>query len=648
MRLVRVGLGSIDTTVGAFRENTDRALALAHDMAANEVTIGVFPEQAIGGYPVEDLIQWQGFVERQWPELERFARETAGLATVFVIGVSVLHDGLRYNCAATVAGGSIRSLTPKEKLPTYNVFYEGRTVSRGVPGAFSDVGGVPFGDLVVRFDFGTIAPEVCEDLWSPEGPTKRRTYSGAELVCNLSASPFRLGVVQTRRELIATRAADYQCSFAYANLVGANDGLIFDGGGYLNQNGKWMLEAPRWRQGFAAATVDLDRTTRLRAENTTWRIDAETYLADRAAVTTVDVPTAEFSTASSRAALTYPVPAHGSFFLPEPAPRGSPREEFFEEILDALTMGVGDYFEKNPVFRTIGVALSGGRDSLLTLLIAHRYASRVRPDDPGSLLRAFYMPSRHSSAETRRAAETICRELGVPLEIVPIDEAYERELAATEEMLGPGETVTELTRQNIQARIRGQRMWNWSNSSGGLFLQTGNMSEKAVGYTTIGGDLEGALGVLANVPKTVVMALLAYLQEQTSYAGIGLVLAKPAGPELAPDQEGEKELMPFPVLDACFHLFAAEKLLPEEVEEALVVMFPGHTRDQLRAWVEKFTRLFLGSIYKWVQAPISLHIGNLDLDRERALQLPVVQNQEWAAIAKPELEVTSRRRFDGA
>jgi NAD+ synthase (glutamine-hydrolysing) len=175
MRLVRVGLGSIDTTVGAFRENTDRALALAHDMAADGVTVGVFPEQAIGGYPVEDLIQWQGFVERQWPELERFAQETASLATVFVIGVSVLHDGLRYNCAATVGGGSVRSLTPKEKLPTYNVFYEGRTVSRGVPGAISDVRGVPFGDLVVRFDFGTIAPEVCEDLWSPEGPIRRRT-----------------------------------------------------------------------------------------------------------------------------------------------------------------------------------------------------------------------------------------------------------------------------------------------------------------------------------------------------------------------------------------------------------------------------------------------------------------------------------------
>jgi NAD+ synthase (glutamine-hydrolysing) len=636
MRLVRIGLGSINTTVGGFRDNTDRALAIAHDMARDGVTIGVFPEQAIGGYPVEDLIQWQGFVERQWTALERFGRETADLPTVFIIGVSVLHDGLRYNCAATVAGGVVRALSPKEKLPTYNIFYEGRTMSRGVPGAVSDVNGVPFGDLIVRFDFGTIASEVCEDLWSPDGPTKRRTYSGAELVCNVSASPFRLGVVQTRRELIATRAADYQCCFAYANLAGANDGLIFDGGGYVNQNGKWMLDAPRWRQGFAAATVDLDRTTRLRAENTTWRIDAEAYPAAQTPVKTIDVPAHEFSTALSRAKLTYPVPAHGSFFLPDPAPRPSPREVFFEEILDALTMGVEDYFEKNPFFRSIGVALSGGRDSLLTLLVAHRYASRARPEDPGSLLRAFYMPSRYSSPETRRAAETICRELGVPLEIVPIDEAYERELAVTEAMLGPGETITELTRQNIQARIRGQRMWNWSNSSGGLFLQTGNMSEKAVGYTTIGGDLEGALGVLANVPKTVVMALLDYLQEQTGYEGIGLVLAKPAGPELAPNQEGENELMPFPVLDACFHLFGAEKLLPEEVEEVLVTMFPCYTRDQLRAWVEKFTRLFLGSIYKWVQAPISLHIGNLDLDRERALQLPVVQNREWAAIERPD------------
>ena len=628
MRLVRIGLAHVNTTVGAFAANTDKAIRLAGAMAADGVTVGVFQEQAIGGYPVEDLIQWQGFVDGQWPHLERFAAATAAFPALFVVGVAVDWQGLRYNCAAAVAGGAIRALVPKEKLPTYNIFYEGRTFARGVIAGRAEVRGVPFGDLILACDFGTVALEVCEDLWSVEGPIKRRSYSGAELVCNVSSSPYRLGVVQTRRELIATRAADHGVIIAYANAIGANDGLIFDGGGFVNQNGKPMLDAPRWREGFAAVTVDLDRTSRLRTENSTWRLDQEAWAVTSEPVPAVEIPETVLSTAAGRARLTYPVPASRSFFLPDATAPVDPRAAFCEDLLDALALGLGDYFEKNPFFKLIGVSLSGGRDSLLTLLVAHRYASRVRPDDPGSLIRAFTMPSRHTSAETLAAAETICGDLGVPLEVVPIDEAYERELAATEAMLGGG-PVSEITRQNIQARIRGQRMWNWSNSAAGLFLQTGNMSEKAVGYTTIGGDLEGALGVLANVPKTVVMVLLDYLLETTGLEGIRRVLAKPAGPELAPNQVGEEELMPFPILDACFHLFAAEKLIPAEVEIALAAMFPELPADGLHGYVEKFTRLFLGSIYKWVQAPISLHVGALDLDRERALQLPVVQDRSW-------------------
>jgi NAD+ synthase (glutamine-hydrolysing) len=172
-------------------------------------------------------------------------------------------------------------------------------------------------------------------------------------------------------------------------------------------------------------------------------------------------------------------------------------------------------------------------------------------------------------------------------------------------------------------------MWNWSNSAGGLFVQTGNMSEKAVGYTTVGGDLMGALAVIANVPKTVVMYLLDYLQDSTGLEGIRRVLEKPPGPELAENQVGEEELMPFPVLDACFYLFAGEKLLPREVALALGVMFPETPDEKLKAYVDKFVRLFLQSIYKWVQSPLSLHIGNLDLERERALQLPVVTRPDW-------------------
>src|SRR6202035_3878139 len=146
----------------------------------------------------------------------------------------------------------------------------------------------------------TVAVEVCEDIWSPDGPMRRRCYSGAELVLNLSASPYRAGITGTRREMIATRASDNQCTIAYANLVGGNDGLVFDGGGYVNQNGRPMLDAPRFREGFAA--VDLDRTTRCRREASTWRGDLESFRREHRLV-----PEVRFSEATGdRTHLAYP------------------------------------------------------------------------------------------------------------------------------------------------------------------------------------------------------------------------------------------------------------------------------------------------------------------------------------------------------
>jgi NAD+ synthase (glutamine-hydrolysing) len=413
---------------------------------------------------------------------------------------------------------------------------------------------------------------------------------------------------------------------AYCGLVGANDGLVFDGGGYVAQNGRLVHAAPRFREGFSAATVDLDRTTRLRREITTWRTDQESFAAVAPQILHVKVtePTAD------RSRLRYPAPVHQSFFLPAPPPAQprTARIDFCEDLLDALALGVGDYFTKIGAFKTIGVALSGGRDSLICLILAHRWALSVGKK-PREVLRAFFMPTRYSSPETQAAAVAAARDLDVPLEIVSVDEAFETELKAIEKMLQPGETLTQMARQNVQARLRAERMWSWSNCAAGLFVQTSNMSEKAVGYSTIGGDGEGALALVANLPKTVVNYLLDYLYEKTQWEGIRLTLVKPASAELADDMEDEKDLMPFPVLDACFALYAGEKMSPDEVNVALRAMFPEHAPAQLDAWTAKFARLFTQSIYKWVQAPLSLHVGNLDLDRERALQLPVVQRTEW-------------------
>lgn len=623
MRLAKLAVACVSPTVGAVTANRTRLVALAREMAAAEVTLGAFPEQVIGGYPPEDLVQWRGFLDGQRRELDAFARETAALETVFVLGLAVGIGGQLFNCAAVVHGGRILGFVPKEKLPTYNVFYEGRTFSRGGPGLSMDAGGVPLGDLIFAFDFGIVAIEVCEDAWSPDGPMRRRAYAGAEIIVNVSASPYRMGIDHTRREMLATRAADTQTLLLYANAVGGQDGLIYDGGGFVFQNGRRVFEAPRFTGGWWSAVVDINRTQRLRLENTTWRSDCESARLTGNPVRVIEVAGAT----ADRSRLTYPAPDGGSFFLPASrAAQADPRDAALDDLFEALALGVTSYYEKTGAFTSLGLALSGGRDSMLTALVAWRAAQLIEPGP--ARVHAFYMPSRHSQEATRDAAERLARELGIGLAVVPIDEATDREIEVVTAMLG-GTPPTELTRQNVQARLRGQRMWNWANTSGALFLQTGDMSEKAVGYTTMGGDLEGALSVIANVPKTVVVALLERLHARFGFSGIAATLATEPGPELADRQEAERELMPFPVLDACLHLYAGEKMSCDEIAAALGSLFPDTSTEQRNTWATRFTTLFTQSIYKWVQSPLCLHVGSLDLDRERALQMPVVQKREW-------------------
>ena len=628
MRLVKLAVASLSPTVGAVRSNTAALVASARSMADSGVTLGAFPEQVLGGYPPEDLVQWRGFLDAQRRGLHAFAADTADLPTVFVLGLAVPVQSLLFNAAAVVHRGRVLAYVPKEKLPTYNVFYEGRTFSRGGPGLSLDADGVPLGDFVFAFDFGTVAVEVCEDAWAPDGPMRRRCFSGAEVIVNVSASPYRMGIVDTRREMLATRAADNQTVLVYANAVGAQDGLIYDGGGFIFQNGRLVHEAPRFVEAIATAVVDLDRTRRLRLEHTTWRADCEHFVRRDHPVPTIRAA----GVTADRSQLTYPPPPGGSFFLPAPSPPPvDARDAALDDLFEALAAGVASYYTKTGAFRSLGLALSGGRDSMLTLLVAWRAAARIlgpAASPPGDLITTFYMPTRHSQEATRTAAHELAAALGVALHTVPLEEAYDREVEATRTMLG-GQPPGAMTRQNIQARLRGQRMWNWANTSGALFLQTGDMSEKAVGYTTIGGDLEGALSVIANVPKTVVEALLRRLHARFGFAGIASCLATAPGPELADQQVAEHELMPFPILDACLHLYASEKMSPHEMASALVSICPGEDPARLAACAERFATLFTQSIYKWVQSPLALHVGSLDLDRERALQMPVVQRTEW-------------------
>ncbi len=653
MRLVRIGLAGINNTVGAFRSNTDQVLERARQMAQDQCTVGCFQEQVIAGYPTEDLIQWEGFVGAQWQQLERFAKQTEPFRfpAVFVLGLTVEEGGHLYNCAAVVGSGKIFGIVPKEKLPTYGVFYEGRTFTPGIPGRVTRVRGVPFGDLIFQFPFGVLSAEVCEDIWAPDGPMRRRAYSGAELIVNVSASPWRAGVLETRRELVSTRAADNQATVVYVNQVGGNDALVFDGGGFVCQNGRMLAEAPRWREGLTLQVVDLDRTVRLRHENTTWRSCCELFLKESRPVEMLAYQDGALPDAVSgdQTEYYYPAPAHKSFVLPPAGCPENPRDQYFEDLLAGMKTGLAGYFEKTGAFERIGIALSGGKDSALTLIVTWLYArdkfAGLEPEAGRAALRdfihCFSMPSRFNSGTTREISRSLCEELGVTFREVSIEDAFQREVAAIQAMLGPEREPTRTTLQNIQARVRGMRMWSWSNSARAMWVQTGNMSEKAVGYTTIGGDLMGAYSLLGNLPKTVVIELLRYLGHNYGGQSVQKLLVTKASPELEEAQEGEKDLMPFPVLDACFSLFAGEKLMPAEVYQALRAMWsdeelqamrPDYQPGILREWVRKFVALFIGSIFKWVQMPQAVHLGTLDLDRERALQLPVVESREWLAL----------------
>ena len=512
-----------------------------------------------------------------------------------MLGLVVARGAHLYNVAALVHAGRVWGLVPKEKLPLYNVFYEARTLARGAAGLSDVLDGVPFGDLLFDLDFGTVALEVCEDGWSPDGPMRRRSYAGAELVVNVSASPFRVGISETRREMIATRAADCQVTLAYVNLVGANDGLVFDGGGFVAQNGRMLLEAARFREGVDAVTLDLDRTR------------APPHREHHVARGPGRVRGARAGGAEARAgeggradglhvgarAARLRRPAEPELL---PAAVGGARARRATPSARSCSTrspsGVGDYFEKNGCFRTIGVALSGGRDSLLVLAIARRWidmrwhdapgagAAGEGPGDPARLLPADALllggdarRRRADGARLRRAASRSCRST------TPSSGSS----AAVEKMLQPGEALTALARQNVQARVRAERMWTWANAAGGLFLQTSNMSEKAVGYVTIGGDGEGALSVIANVPKTVVNYLLDWLLREDPGRGHPPHAARsPRAPSWRADQEDERELMPFPVLDACFALFAGEKMAPDEVALALRSVFPEHAARAAR------------------------------------------------------------------
>jgi NAD+ synthase (glutamine-hydrolysing) len=627
--------------VGDFTGNCTRLRAVINQARTQGVHLLVTPELAISGYSLEDRVWWADIARRSWDNLQALAEDSTGI-TVFV-GLPVRIDALMYNATALIHDGRVRGLILKKFLPTYSIFYEGRNWAAWNEGT-TDINGVPAGDLVFRLPYGVVSAEICEDLWSTRSPARQRVLAGAEVMCNLSASPFTPRKNRQRRRLVQGAASSFACVYAYANLLGCdNSRLVFDGGGFVATPDGVVVEGPILSSDYwtlATGVVDLDDIARVRAENSTWRQEVARQEAAGAPLV-VDASDGAFEPAAVE---DYAAQMPSSFFSPEAADIGDEAAAYLDELFDALVLGLRDYFEKVGAFNCFLIALSGGRDSALCLLLAvhaakalnkgqdaERYADRVK---------TVYLPNKvYSSSATKDAARSLAGELGVPFQVVSIEEEAEVAFRKAAEMAGGEDAVTPIARQNLQARVRGNMMLNWANNESALLLVTSNLSEAAVGYTTTGGDNQGGYSPIANVPKTLVSRLLAHIVQRDGLPSLQKVLDIPPSAELAPDQQDEADLMPYAVLDDLLYLFARRRMALSDCWRILVYRHPDYDAGQLRTWTANFGKLFAYNQWKREQLPVTMKVLDLDLDPKTGFRFPVTQSieDELAELAAAEL-----------
>jgi NAD+ synthase (glutamine-hydrolysing) len=524
----------------------------------------LFPELAVTGYPPEDLLLRPAFIRAARRTVETLAAEVKGLTAL--VGAPHLDRDL-FNGCFVLADGEIQHVYRKRFLPNYGVFDENRYFAPG-----DDL-------LLLRFGDVLVGPTVCEDIWQPGPPTTDLALAGAQLVVNISASPFHVGKDREREEMLRVRARDNSCFVALCNMVGGQDELIFDGGSVvLDDEGELIARASSFEEELLV--VDLDPVSavgrRLR--------DVRRRSLARERGGTPDPVVLDLGPGASQPSLLRPAPA-------------IPLDDL-DQMRLALELGLRDYVRKNG-FGDVVIGLSGGIDSALTAAIA---VGALGADK----VHGVSMPSRYSSEATRGDAGRLGESLGIDfreIAIEPMVETFTAALAPAFEGRDP-----DLTEENLQARVRGTLLMALSNKFGWLVIATGNKSELSVGYSTLYGDLAGGFALIKDVYKTDVFRLSLRLNERAGRELIPQsIIDRAPSAELRADQLDEDSLPPYPALD--------------RVLEAYVEL--DRSRDELSedgfdpAVVERAIAMIDRAEYKRRQAPPGVKLRPKAFGRDR-------------------------------
>ena len=610
MPQLRIALAQVNATVGDLAGNGDLVVSWTRQAAGAGARVVVFPEMMLTGYPVEDLALRSSFVEASISALHEVAARLAddGLGGVAVVAGYLdrrtglaprlgLPAGAPLDAAALLYGGRVAVTSAKHHLPNYGVFDEYRYF---VPGNTLPV-------FRLRCSDGEpvdVAIAICEDLWQDGGPVAVCRVAGAGLLVVPNASPYERGKDDTRLELCQRRAREAGAALAYANMIGGQDELVFDGDSIIvDAAGRLLARGPQFEEALVLAELDLPAARR-DYEPGQQQADA----ADGSVMTIERIelasPAAGPAGASGDGAGSGEAGAAGA---PAPAIHVAagagplwPRLSDPAEVYQALVTGVRDYVRKNG-FGSVILGLSGGIDSALTATIA---ADAIGPDRVNVVL----LPSRYSSDHSVSDAEELAKRQGLQARTVPIGpmlDAFEAEL-----------DLHGLAAENLQARIRGMILMSLSNEENHLVLTTGNKSELAVGYSTLYGDSAGGFAPIKDVLKTLVWELARWRNQEAAARGeVPPIpensITKPPSAELSPGQLDTDSLPDYQELD---------QLLDDYVEKdmgAEALIAAGHD-PQL---VARVIRLVDRAEYKRRQYPPGPKITVKNFGRDRRLPI---------------------------
>lgn len=496
---VRIALGQFNASVGDISANVEAIGKLLQDAKSDGVDVVIFPEMCVCGYPPEDLLHKPHFLEDTRIAVDKLASEVSGI--IAIIGFAEVSDGRCFNSLAVLQDGAISDIYRKGVLPNYGVFDEKRYFDTGTRALVVEVGGL------------NIVLSICEDIWDLEWfDNFLAGITNKDIIMNISASPFHLGKMKQRREILGGCARHFGCPVGYCNLIGGQDELVFDGRSmFVDARGEVICQGGAFCEDMLV--VDADRS-------------------DEGGVTIKNVAGPSVA---------------GYTDLGETA-----------EIYEALVLGTGDYVRKNG-FKQVIIGLSGGIDSSLVAAVA---VDAIGAENVVGVT----MPSRFNSEETISDAGRLAENLGIEFKTIPIADALDSFDTSLKGVDGWDDKGTAY--ENLQARIRGTMLMSLSNQFGHMVITCGNKSETAVGYSTLYGDTAGGFAVIKDVPKTMVYKLSRYVNERHGREIIPkTVIERFPSAELRQDQKDSDSLPDYDLLDGILRCYIEEDKSAEKIVE---------------------------------------------------------------------------------